>query len=198
MQIATDTFARADQNPIAGNWTSVPSVGFIIQPVQIISARAVEASSSYYAMAFWSANAFPADQYSEMSFATFGAGSYDGPAVRVTAGGNSYHLLYHSGLLFLQKSTAGILAGIPGGASVPATLNLTDILRLEAVGSALTAKINGVVQFSVSDSDFVSGSAGMFFASEAAGLSGQSAYWAGGDFSVGGPASPKSVFSVIT
>lgn len=193
-QIATDIFNRANQSPIAGNWFSVPPVGSITGVVQISSMAATEGGSTNFALAYWNANAFPNDQYSEMSFSAFGSNSFDGPAVRSTSGGNCYSAVYNNAStdLFIVKIAAGVASTLAGPVSV--TFHLGDKLRLEVIGTSLNAKISGVSQLSTTDSSFVSGAAGIFFSGNGT-VAGSSQYWAGGDFSLG---TPKSTFFIIT
>jgi hypothetical protein len=193
MQLGTDIFNRPNQNPITGNWTTVAPVGSITGTVQILSHTATEGSTTAFALAFWNAVAFPSNQYSEMSFSSFGSSSADGPSVRSTSGGNCYATVYvnSASQLYIIKITAGSLTVLTGPVSV--TFHLGDVLRLEAIGTALTAKINGVSQLSTTDSTFTSGAAGMFFSGNGA-ASGASQYWAGGDFTT----TTSGIFFIVT
>lgn len=180
-QIATDTFNRPDQNPISGNWTSVPLVGNITGFPRIVSAAATgSATGNFYSIAFWNANVFPNDQYSEMSYTSIGR--FNGVAVRTTSGGNCYIAIQDNGshVLYILKITAGIAAVITS--TTFTTLFVGDVLRLEVLGTNLTAKVNGAVILTAVDPTFASGSAGMFFDNEG-GAPSISQYWAGGDFS---------------
>ncbi len=193
-QIATDLFLRPDQNPIAGNWTNVPPVGNITGAVEILSHQATESGTALFSMALWNANSFPNDQYSEMSFATFGSGGgSNGPSVRTDSSGDGYIGLYGQSVntLYIDKISGGnaVLLNSVGGI----TLVSSDILRLEIVGTGLTLKVNGIAKLTASEGSFASGAAGMFFYG-AGSPSGAATYWAGGDFSV----SSKSTFFIMT
>jgi hypothetical protein len=195
----TDTFGRADQNPIAGNWTNVAPVANITGAVQLLSGKATETATTFFSMAFWNADIFPSDQYSEMSFSAFGSAGVDGPAVRITGAGNGYMGLYSASAstLYIDKIAAGNAAGL--GSLGGVTLSPGDVLRLEVVGSTLTLKVNGVTKLSASDSTFLYGSAGMFLYGTSGFASGMCEFWGGGDFVSGPPPpTPNSVFSVIT
>jgi hypothetical protein len=195
----SDTFGRADQNPIAGNWTNVPAVANITGAVEIVSGKATETATTFFSMAFWNADIFPAYQYSEMSFSSFGAAGVDGPAVRITAAGNGYMGIYSASAstLYIDKIVAGNAAGLSSVGGI--TLSPSDVLRLEVIGTTLSLKVNGVTKVTATDSSFLFGSAGMFFYGTSGHASGTCGYWGGGDFVSGPPPpTPKSVFSVIT
>jgi hypothetical protein len=181
-QLATDTFTGADQNPLAGNWSNVSGTTGVVQRLSGTATEVVPLVNSAFSMVFWNAVAFPADQWCEMSFVAQGAGSYDGPGVRVSSPGNGYVALYNAGAgtINLDKMTGGSPAAI--NAPVAAALTPGDKLRIEVVATTITVKINGVVKLTVTDATFATGSGGMMFYAPSGQSSSTSSYWAAGNF----------------
>jgi hypothetical protein len=190
----SDTFARANANPIGGNWSIMPTSGSGIlsgTAVEIVSDAAMEVPSNLYTIAYWNGNIFPADQSSEMSFSALSPNGINGPAVRCNylnnssaIAGNAYTAHYDSAnhQLYLLKWLAGAPSIISGGGPIAQTLTTTDILRIEATGTTLKAKVNGATVLTGTDTDIVYGTPGMQFHGGAANVSASTQYWKGSDF----------------
>lgn len=157
---ASDNFNRADSNPISGgNWTGV------VNNLQITTNIAY-GNTFAYALAYWSADAFNADHYSQVKLAT--SPSDGGPAVRVSAGPNSYHFDLKAGNnCNMVKLVAGSFTNLQTGLTSPAN---GDTCYIEVVGTTIKVKINGVqVGTDQTDSSLSSGSAGIFDYDQAGG-----------------------------
>lgn len=169
---ATDNFNRADANPIGGNWTTVPGQA----AVQILSSVATDVGGAVSA-AYWNADTPSNDHYSQVA-----AGAVPfGPMVRMNTAQLDGYLLYCNG-----SPNATIYRMDNGSANATvASLSFTyaagDILKLEAVGTALTAYKNGVSQGGGTSGTYTSGSVGIYI-----GNGGTLDDWEGGN--VGGAA----------
>jgi hypothetical protein len=150
---ATDTFTDTNGNPLSGNW-AVEIGGW-----QHLS-NTVIGNGITFSIARWTADTFADNHYAEVA-AHYGAGNASGPAVRVDADGNCYVIsAFDTG-----TNTADIniiTGGSNTGIGVPFAVNSGDILRLEAIGSTLKAYKNGVLQDTVVDGTYTTGSAGIF------------------------------------
>ncbi len=180
----TDTFTGADGTPLSSynaNWV-VPTGVFRIQ------SNAVQPQNSFaISVAGWTGDTFANNQYSEVTVGpAIASGTYVGPAVRVnTSNGDSYVLLADGGNLVIQRQgtspvqLSGDTTAIAAG----------DVMRLEIIGTALTAYKNGVLVSGISttDSNFTSGVAGI------AGHHDGGSYietWTAGDISASGQRRP--------
>jgi len=122
---------------------------------------AVGNSTGADSIAFWNADAFPNDQYANVTVNTTGTtGNSTGPAVRCAAGTNGYslRLVPSQSAWNLVKQVAGVKTVIATGSL---TISIGDSFQLTVQGTLLTALQNGVQFFSASDSALSSGSAGI-------------------------------------
>ncbi len=144
--VASDTFTRANANPIGGNWTTADA----LQPLQIVSDTAQSSSNSQNSGAYWNANVFPSSCYTQFAFGTKANGSTG----RLFAGANNglttgYGCLVNGAL---GASAIGLLTFANGGTlgnNPPAfftTINANDIVRLSVQQDVLAFLVNGVAQ----------------------------------------------------
>jgi hypothetical protein len=157
MQIAADPFFRAN-GPPGANWTQVQGTFAITS--NALGVATVNAGQR--AAMLWNANSFPADHYSKCILRQKGTGNTgQGPAARVAGVGQMFYGFYadNIGNVFLFYSTA--VGGATILASGPFATNIGDELYIDAVGSRITAKVNGVVYASVIDNTIASGAAGL-------------------------------------
>lgn len=142
-------------------------------------------------LAWWNADTFAADQYSEVVIGAFtGSGTYVGAAVRVSAGGNGY-ALYRSpddSTVYLDKYVSGVGTTL---LSLSGTWAVGDTIRLEVQGTTLTAKRNGTTINTTTDSSLATGQAGIFGYGPSYSQSNISS-WAAGNLSGGSPATLSS------
>lgn len=179
-QLASDSFTRANENPIVGNWSSGPGAW---DDCQLLSNAFLGALGSGDCAAYYTGVSWPNDQYSEGKITTF-TNDDGGPLVRGQAGAKSGYILdlgQGSGLGQLYAVSAGTFT--PIGASFAIVVTSTDIWRIEAQGTTIRALKNGVSQASVTDATWGSGSAGLFCFSNSGNFVMDD--WAGGDFSSG-------------
>lgn len=149
---ASDDFNRADSNPISGgNWTAVHG------NIQIIS-NAVQGTTFNYNLAYWSADAFGNDQYAQFVVLVFNGG---GPACRMTSGNNAYVMDTRSSAnTKMQKVVGGTFTDLQTGL---AAQSANDTVYIEAVGTTIKLKVNGVqLGTDQTDSALSSGSAGLY------------------------------------
>lgn len=98
------------------------------------------------------------DQAAEVTYKGSGNG---GPVVRY-ASGAYYYLNVTASTFTIYYATSGYPGSSLGSASVSTVTG--DVVRLEIVGTTLTAYLNGVSQLSVSDSTLSTGQAGIWLA----------------------------------
>ena len=186
--LATDAFNRANENPIAGNWSSVAPA------LQLVNnaARAASPSLGANGVAFYNALTWPADQWSEVTISTLpteitGGMGDNGPAVRIASNAPTYYLAaaFANGSLELYRAINNNFTRL----LVAGTVATGDRVRLEVQGATLRVYRNGVLLGSVVDTQIATGSAGM----GQDGTSGAMDDWAGGGFAPGpAPAPPAA------
>lgn len=160
-QLAQDTFSAADGTALQSHnpaWT-VRAGAFAIHSGAVHASAAATECAAAFTGAAW-----PSDQYAECTITAAGSGLIAaGPAVRVSASGAlDYYGYYGSG----AASSSGIFAVIAGAwidlsGALPGALAVGDVLRLEARGTTLTAKKNGLTVWSGSDARISGGAAGL-------------------------------------
>lgn len=152
----TDTFTGADGTVLPTYNASYVSVAgnLKINSNNVCGGNANESGIKYNVT-------FDPNQYSQLTVTAKSAVNEIGPSVRMGAGGSgNYYGSYWD--------NAGIYRFIYSGFSWShvgsdlAAPNINDVIRLEASGSSLTTKVNGVIQGGVqTDSTFPTGQAGI-------------------------------------
>jgi hypothetical protein len=165
--LATDAFTRADENPLAGSWSTYST----LTNLQVVS-NAVEAAAINTAIDNIQSHTvtLPNDQWAQVTFSSWlGGAPYASAGLGLRwAAPNTV-----SGYLFLmdksgsqarcsiQKYTAGTLANV-GGSFTNLTIANGDVFRFETVGTQLTGFQNGAQVIQVaSDASFSSGRAAL-------------------------------------
>lgn len=179
--IATDNFNRADANPIGGNWTTTNSESAL----KIVSNQVQNSTDNADCGAFWNANSFPNDQYSQAVLVAVGNYTTDdgpGVAVRMASGARTYYrtLLRPSTDLITQKEVAGSFTHLSTITAAGAAAG--DTLYLDVQSSTLTIKRNGTTAGTTTDSAVTAGAAGLEYSSEGAAQTSTWDTWEGGDF----------------
>jgi PKD repeat protein len=163
--VFTDNFDRADENPLGssnGDWATAPGCSAL----QIVGTDVQATVTGVFNCAYWNADPFNNDQYSEV----IGAYINRGPAVRIQTGGaqqNFYYAKVESDdgggnfTMSIRKNVNGTSTIIPPTFTVTNLLP-TTVIRLEAVGTTLQVFIDGAPQGSVTDTEFSSGAPGMW------------------------------------
>lgn len=137
----SDDFNRADENPIVGNWTL--SIGSN-HNFQLISNELGGVGTAGDAYLFWAADAPPNDQWSEIRAGTaLGTGSDWGPACRVATDDKEG---YFASCFATGEELAKHVAASYSSIAVVTTSNIVagDVVRVEAEGSTIRFKVNGV------------------------------------------------------
>ncbi len=152
----SDDFNRADVNPLAGNWTTCPGVNGL----KIVSNQVLPTTIGALNGAYWSANTFSNDQYSQATFVS-GLNFDSGLSVRQSASASTYYFIGVSGTSWqFGKRIAGTWSYL-GTAQTRTTANGT-IVRLEVSGTTLKAYFNGVQDaYTFTDSSIASGYPGI-------------------------------------
>ena len=151
---ATDNFNRANQNPIAGNWSVVTGWA----NAQLLS-NAVQNLGGAGAAIYWNGDIFDNNQYSQIKV----TGDFRGGAI-VRVNGNVFYLWYYAGANVMRYyRVTGVEAYTQLGSDISVTVNTNSILKLEISGSTLTGYVDGVAQVTKTDTNIVAGSAGIHF-----------------------------------
>jgi hypothetical protein len=153
-----DNFNRAD-GPLGSNWlTSLDLAG----PAPVVSSNQCRGSDTL-CPAYWNpaVNSFSNDQHAQATYVTATSFDHAGVVVRHdTSGHSNFYLFFANGSnLSIYKCTAGSYLQI--GTGTNSGFANGDVLRLEVVGSTLTAKVNGTTFITVTDSSFTSGQPGI-------------------------------------
>ena len=165
---AYDNFNRANENPLSngGKWT----IGSGTWTLTSNTATPTGASRN---SAFWNANTFSADQFSQMTITTIG--NHIGAAVRATAGGNDYSCDENTTTLFLLKLAGGTEGTLT---SVGVTGANGDIIRAEVQGNQISCFQNGVLKIGpFTDNSYATGQPGIYSFSNTTALDN----WSGGN-----------------
>jgi len=159
--VATDNFNRAN-GALGANWSNTFDT-----PPQIVS-NAVQNVNAADNTAFWSANSFSNNQYSQITVTQWGTGSYSGVIIRANASdyviGQYVNHLGGYGIFWLN---GGAYTQI--GSTYVASKSDGDVLVLEAEGTTFRLFINGIERVSgVNASAPASGSAGIIASDDTA------------------------------
>ena len=177
----SDTFTRANENPISGNWTNAG----VCTAFKIISNQLAAAGGSNENYCFWNANTFADDQYSQVQFVTLSASI--GLTVRGSGASKDYYALQrYNGTV--DTSGVDLLKYVSGTYTSLSTAELTwaanDYGRLEVSGTSLAYYMDASVppttlRRSATDSTHTSGKPGVYGFNPGV----QTAYdnWSGGD-----------------
>lgn len=154
---ATDDFTDANGTQIAshGDWT-VNDGDFDIY------SNALAPDGSGPCVAYWNADTFDADQYSQATVKALDDDVYIGVAVRIHASAVTYYgLVSEAGSKELYKRIWGSYTAIATSGS---PYEVDDVIRLEVNATTLTPMVNGATDTDLgvqSDSSISSGSAGV-------------------------------------
>lgn len=172
----SDTFTGSDSDPIGGNWTTVTSAGSLRRV-----SNSLAASSTTDSAAYWNADSFANDQFSQIQATTLGTEADWGPAVRCSSSAFS---IYFAAAWSPGEKLAKFVSGSYSSVASVTTSNVTtsDTIRIEAEGSTLRWIKNGTTEGSSTDTSLTSGSAGVFIYQNNARLT----PWSGGDIGAGG------------
>lgn len=181
----TDPFAGGNASPPNANWTNTIGAG-----LSTLSNQLGATSGGNDGAARVTAGTFPDDQYAQFTVKTVG-GSDGGPAVRMDASGNCYFCTSFNGTdIQLYKLVAGSFTG-PLVTPFTGTYAVNDVLRLEAQGTTIRLKKNGVTILTVTDTSLTTGRPGAFIFDGT--MRGDD--FEAGDFNTGSTISPSGLSS---
>lgn len=162
----SDSFTRANETPLAGNWTRVTDESGTLNLASNQLGIGTDSDTTYYYTGTWSA-----DQSSEVA-ATAGvsnAGSGPGVAVRCSTSARTYYrfVVDVSGNYEVGKMVAGSFTSLRTGT---VTYSAGALIKLSIAGSTLTLFYNGAqVGATISDGDIASGNPGVSYSSSNSG-----------------------------
>lgn len=174
---ATDNFNRGAQADLGANWT----FAYNSAHTQALN-NAVGDNGGDYNIAYWGADSFGNDQYSQFLYKT---GAFNGVACRVSGSGGTrtgYYVLTGISGSRLAKVVNGTITDLIASGSL-ANPNDGDTVKITAVGTTVEVFYAGVSQGSVTDSSIASGSAGLIFFGNTA----TADDWEGGNVAGAGP-----------
>jgi hypothetical protein len=152
--VASDNFDRANSNPIGGNWTT--ATGCIA--IKDISNGVAGVNTYAGNCAYWNANSFNNDQYSQIKVLDT-AGF---PGVILRHGTNYYAAGVTSATrINIWRYDAGAFTNL---ATINTAVAVNDIFKADVVGTVITVYINGVPVGNYDDtgSSIVSGPPGVY------------------------------------
>lgn len=182
MASATDNFNRANETPLAGNWTDIS------QPFHQFNLVTNSVTCSAFdndCESIYNAGSFGADQYSEAALSVTGTpGGDQGAGVTVRSVGpaatrTEYRLIVDhaaSNNVTLSKFISGAKTALT---TFTSAFTNGDVWRLEVSGSNITIKRNGSTVSTVTDSSVTTGQPGITYSSTVSGATIDD--WAGGD-----------------
>lgn len=188
MATASDSFNRANETPLVGNWTSFGGAGSA--GWNLSGNIVVPSDTSQDELAMWNANSFGADQFSEGALTEASTSSGTGPGFFLRGTGTVYASWTGYRMAVNKGTTLTVEIGRTnsGSFSSLATFNVAswtsgDIWRYEIAGFVLKVYRNGSLVGSFDDSasgsKIASGQLGLFYSST--GSTPSIDNWNGGD-----------------
>lgn len=171
---ATDDFNRADSANLGANW-GTPTWAGAATPTIVSNAAALGSNDTY---GYWTGSTIGNDQCSQVTisgssnlqnirgYVRLNPTSYSGYHFRADTGAIYRHDARYTDTLLVTGTTSTLAAG--------------DTIRICAVGSTITAYVNGVQKATVTDSTFATGYPGITIGASTA----YADAWAGGDSTV--------------
>jgi hypothetical protein len=168
-QLASDTFQRADANPIGGNWTPLSTTGLwtVAQLIsdEVYGTVVVPVGDGIASDSFYNAVTWPNDQWAETTIGSLLNFGTVGVSLRMATDGsqNEYSFIVqgdgvHQGSWEIQAVNGGAFTVLASG-FLPTTA-AGDIVRGEVQGNVLRMFYNGTLLGEVTDSSISSGAAG--------------------------------------
>lgn len=192
--LATDSFNRANANPIGANWTTVTSQGAfqIVSNAATVASLAADSASLHSGISWTGVN----DQYAQANITQVGGGGGLGTGFGLVVRGDAATATMYRLVVGTGSNNIELAKLITGAYTLiwdrTATFNSGDLIRLEAQGTTLRVFINGVqVGANTTDSSIASGSPGMGYSASA--TSGSMDNWEAGDFTSASPGFPPNL-----
>lgn len=187
-QLASDSFARANENPLTdgGFWTTITGM----HPPQVVSDVCEGSSLGNINGSYWSELSWPNDQYSEIQLQTINQanGAWLAVLARIQSSAESGYYFELDGIGSNQNIAIGTLTNGTRAHFATGTLTAAQggVFRIEAQGTTIRGLYNGTQVLSFTDSTYGSGSAGFLLTPQSSLSDVQISNWDGGDFSSGG------------
>lgn len=161
--LASDNFNRADETPMVGNWTANTNFA---NRLNLTGNVVKDPDNTDDASSIYNAVVWPANQWSQCAVTceetSVGTGMGYGPAVRCQSGSQGRYFLTVNHAATLNLNLFKINGGGTQLGSYTVTYVAGQTVRLEIAGTTLSVYYNGVFIASVTDSDFATGSAGIY------------------------------------
>lgn len=191
--LATDNFNRANINPLDGNWTQLASGGGF-GPAQLVSNAVEGATAGVNADSWYNGISWPNNQWTQVTVTTL-SNSFIGISLRQSTSGaqTAYRFVFGQGSTggsvpyIIQLANAGSFTTLRSGS---ATLNNTDVISAEAIGTTLNFYVNASLIDSVTDTTITSGAGGFMIAPITSAANAVLDDFSGGGFSSASAAQP--------
>ena len=158
-----DDFNRANENPIAGNWTGSNGVGSLELLNNTVRGQTGFSANPTVAYVTESVINFTDDQSAEVVVSDLNINDFIGPAVRLDSNGDGYVIrcdTFEESSRSIFRLDSGVQTNI---GNVTISPSVGDKLKLTAVGTTISAYINNQLIVSVTDSNHSSGQPGMYY-----------------------------------
>lgn len=183
----SDSFQRADANPVGGNWTQISSLGGFTSNQIVSHLLEPSAANTVRGGSYWNAVTWPDDQWASVTFAGGLTTTNDSIGVilrgSTTGASNCY-------VVNINKTSTGFGARIDKVASntysnivnavYPYTLTVGDVITGVVIGTQISLYVTGNLILTVSDSTYSSGAAGICLYGASAVTGSQASAWSGG------------------
>jgi hypothetical protein len=171
----TDDFDRANETPLAGNWTAVNGT------LHLISNNVQGGSEGSVNVSYYNALTPANDQYSAAVVAANGGAGNQGVTVRTSTSAASWYVFEaDNGVFRIWKYVAGAFTQLTSSSG---SISVADVVRIEASGSSISGLRNGsTIHGPVTDTSHASGRVGIYSSLAA----NKWASWEGGDLGGGG------------
>lgn len=188
--LASDSFTRADANPLSGSWTRLSSAASW-NVIQLVSNQIEPGGGSTDNAAMWyNGITWPNDQWSQVTVKSL-SNAYVGIHLRANMSGAAtcYHCVLGPGTTGsgsipwnIYRINSGTFTGPL--ASGTTTIAANDTVSAEVIGSVITLYKNNVALGSAVDTNLTSGAAGvLMYPNSGASSASIADDWTGGDFS---------------
>lgn len=169
--VASDSFSRANQNPIAGNWSTV-STSAGIGGLQLLSDAATSSATGNASYSYWNAASWSADQWGQITIGTVptaGSNCSMGVLLRAsTSGALTEYIASIAGSgtgaaysFHAAKYVSGTYTAIPLNNTADYTLSIGDTITASMIGSTLSIYDNANLIATATDTSISSGAVGM-------------------------------------
>lgn len=153
----SDNFTRADNATLGANWTAWSWSGAV--GLSVASNQASAASPNTHGD-YWSADSFGNDQASEITVAVIpGSGDWVGVTVRQLTPGTGYLAIWFAGTFYIFDENGSTSPGVLSSTS--GSLTAGDVIKLTAIGTAVTLYKNGTQILTVTSSLYTHGNPGI-------------------------------------